>query len=287
MKKLRPFCLVFFSLCIFSALAAPAQVLVATNDASPVLVQPTAASEPVAGTDMSSSLDSVALPDAPEAQTTSSSQTATQMPAPQNSNELKQTQRIFYIIPNFKSAMLSDKLPPLSNKEKFTEFASDTFDYSAWAYVAIWSGANMGTDSHPEFGGGNFGVVYGRYYWHSFLDNAGGNVFTEWLGPVALHADPRYYALGHRNVLIRTGYSLSRLIINKTDKGNEAPNFSEMIGDGAGAGLSSLYYPSKDRSFVSTYQLWISNFLQDGFSNLIKEFWPDLNRAISNRHSNN
>jgi hypothetical protein len=31
---------------------------------------------------------------------------------------------------------------------------------------------------------------------------------------------------------------------------------------------------------VQTYQRWISQVVQDGFSNFVKEFWPDVNKAL-------
>ena len=32
--------------------------------------------------------------------------------------------------------------------------------------------------------------------------------------------------------------------------------------------------------FVKTYQRWISQIVQDSASNIVKEFWPDINRAF-------
>jgi len=51
------------------------------------------------------------------------------------------------------------------------------------------------------------------------------------------------------------------------------------VGAGAAAGIGNLYYPNENE-WVKTYQRWGSQIFQDGISNLAKEFWPDINRAV-------
>jgi hypothetical protein len=92
--------------------------------------------------------------------------------------------------------------------------------------------------------------------------------------------DPRYYTLGHGGVFKRTDYAISRLLVTRKDSGGATLNLSEIVGAGAAAGISNLYYPPQPNPWVKTYQLWISEVAQDGLSNIAKEFWPDINHAI-------
>jgi hypothetical protein len=220
----------------------------------------------------SSSLD--ALPDAPQAQTS----TTDAVPQGPNASGGKQTKRILFIVPNFRSVSADVKLPPLTPEQKLKLTLQDSFDYSSFIYVGITAGIGQLGKSYPEFHQGAAG--YGRYYWHSFADAVGANAFTEFIVPVATHEDPRFYTMGHGGFGRRTWYSASRLIITRTDDANETFNFSEIVGAGAAAGISNLYYPSQTRTWTKTGQKWLTQVGIDGISNIAKEFWPDINQHL-------
>jgi hypothetical protein len=154
----------------------------------------------------------------------------------------------------------------------------DSFDYSAFIYTGLLAGSAMAGNSEPSFGQGASG--YGNYFAHTFADNAIENYMVEAIVPTATKEDPRYYTLGHGGFFKRSGYAFSRLFIARTDSGNRTFNFSEIIGAGAAAGISNAYYPADQNQWVKTYQRWISQIIQDGVSNIFKEFWPDINHAV-------
>jgi hypothetical protein len=199
-------------------------------------------------------------------------------PAGRVSNDGKQTKRILYIIPNFRAVSVDEKLPPQTIKDKFATGTLDSFDYSAFIFVAIQAGIAQAHNATPEFHHGAAG--YGRYYWHTYADYIDENLWVEFLLPTALHQDSRYYTLGRGGFAKRLGYSLSRAVITRNDRGHETFNASEIFGAGAAAGISSLYYPSQERTFSKTYQLWLTNIAIDAGSNLFKEFWPDINNRV-------
>ena len=84
-------------------------------------------------------------------------------PAGQVPNGGKQTKRILYIIPNFRSVSADEKLPPQTIKDKFVTGTLDSFDYSAFIFVAMQAGIAQAHNATPEFHQGAAG--YGRYYW--------------------------------------------------------------------------------------------------------------------------
>jgi hypothetical protein len=225
------------------------------------------------------------LPDAPEA-------TLQQNPKDADSSPLgtagtpsvngraqgRQTKRILYIIPNFRAVSADQKLPPQTIKDKFTMAALDSVDYSSFVFVAIQAGVAEARNSTPEFHHGASG--YGRYYWHTYADYVDENLWVEFLLPAVLHQDPRYYTLGRGGFIKRLGYSVSRVVITRTDSGNEAFNASEIFGAGAASGISTLYYPSQERTFNKTYQLWLTSIAIDAASDLFKEFWPEINSKV-------
>jgi hypothetical protein len=190
----------------------------------------------------------------------------------------KQSKRILGIFPNYRAVSTNAQLPPLSVREKFWLATQDSFDYSSFISAGIISGVSQANNSYPEFGDG--GKAFGRYYWHGVADQAVGNYMTEAIVPTLTHEDPRYYTLGHGGFFKRTGYAVSRLLVTRTNSGGRTINMSEIIGNGAGAGISDLYYPARERTWTKTGQKWLTQIALDGGFNILKEFWPDINKAI-------
>lgn len=225
------------------------------------------------------------IPDAPDVAL--AQQTADQGGSPQNqldagtepgSLEGKQTKRILWIVPNFRSVSVDEKLPPQSLKDKFMTTTLDSFDYTAFIFAGMLAGVAQAEDSYPEFGQGAAG--YGRYYWHTLADQAVENYNVEFIFPTLLRQDSRYYTLGRGGIIKRSAYSFSRVLITRTDAGNETFNASEIMGAGSASAISSLYYPSQERTWTKIGQHWLTDVALDGMTFVFKEFWPDVNSAV-------
>jgi hypothetical protein len=78
------------------------------------------------------------------------------------------------------------------------------------------------------------------------------------------------------------GYAVSRVLINRTDKGNWDFNYSEWLGNASVVAISNLYYPDTRNVSDNVNKLGIQ-VATDAFSNILKEFWPDLKRRIVRR----
>ncbi len=201
--------------------------------------------------------------------------------APQSqSNEPapKQTTRILGILPNFRAVSADVKLPPQTVHEKFKTAFEDSFDYSSIFIPLAIAGYNLGTNAYPELGHG--GSAYGQYLWRAAIDQTVENFMVEAIVPSITHQDNRYYTLGHGGFWKRTGYALTRVVITRNDAGHETFNTSEVIGSGAAAGISTTYYPSRERSIGNFGSEWGLNIGIDAASFVVKEFWPDVNHAL-------
>ncbi len=201
----------------------------------------------------------------------------------QNFPSGQQTKRILGIVPNFRAVSVDQKLPPETVKEKFVDATQDSFDYSSIFIPAALAAYSMGQRSTPEFHQGAAG--YARYFWHSAVDQTSENYMVEFVFPTVTREDSRYYTLGHGGFLRRTGYALSRAVVTRSNSGNEVFNVSEVLGSGAAAGLSNLYYPSASRSVSNTTTQWALDVAIDAASFWFREFWPDINsRALRNKY---
>jgi hypothetical protein len=205
--------------------------------------------------------------------------------SPAESDEGQQTKRILGILPNFRSVSVNTYLPAQTPKEKFIGFAKDSFDYSSFTFIGLLSGVSQLQGSIPEFHTGP--PAFARYYWHNFADQTDENLWVGFLLPVALHQDARYYTLGsgtarkHNGFAKRVGYAFSRILITRTDSGGSNFNFSEVVGAGASASISNLYYPSSNRNWTKTGQRWALNVGIDDATFIFKEFWPDMLQKLS------
>jgi hypothetical protein len=217
------------------------------------------------------------LPDAPAPQAASVTNGGA---APQTEHSDPQTKRILGIFPNFRAVSAQTHLPPETVKDKFVTASEDSFDYSAFVLPAAIALENEGTNATPEFGKG--GVGYGRYLWHTYVDQTSENYFVEFIVPTVTQEDNRYYTLGPGggSGMKRLGYALSRVVVTRTNGGNDTFNISEVVGAGAAAGISNLYYPRPERTASKTVDKWSVNVGVDAAGFVIREFWPDINHAL-------
>ena len=238
----------------------------------------------------SSNAPVVELPDAPapadsqqpQTQSASEAESSSTSTTPQatdpNPNAPRQTDRILGFVPNFSAVSADTKLPPQSAKDKFLIAGRNSFDYGSFILTAFQSGISMASNSYPEFHQGAAG--YGRYYWHTLLDTASENFMVGGVGPVIFRQDSRFYTLGHGGVRRRAIYAASRVLITRTDSGNQTFNASEIIGAGAASSISSLYYPQQYHTWTKIGQRWLTSCLIDTANFTVKEFWPDINRKF-------
>lgn len=189
-----------------------------------------------------------------------------------------QTKRILGIIPNFRAVNENAHLPPQSVKEKFIDATEDSFDYSSVVLPGVVAGFNQARNATPEFHQGAAG--YGRYFWHTFVDQTQENYWVEFIVPAIAHEDTRFYTLGHGGFKKRAIYALGRVVITRDDAGKETFNSGEILGAAFSSALSNAYYPQAERTVGNTVDQYVLNIGIDAGTYLFKEFWPDINRRV-------
>jgi len=124
-----------------------------------------------------------------------------------------------------------------------------------------------------------------RRYGANFADNSIGTYNTVAIYPSPLHEDPRDYQMGKGPMFHRFGDGLSGLFVTKTDSGVNRFNYSEILGNATAAPISNIYYAPEDRTAGRNASTLGFLILDDGQSNELKEFWPDIRRKVL--HKNN
>jgi hypothetical protein len=139
----------------------------------------------------------------------------------------------------------------------------------------------MAGKTTPEFHQGMAG--YGRYYWHTLADQSVENYFVEFIIPAINHEDSRYYAMGKRNggFFKRAGYSLSRVVVTRSDSGRPMFNYGEVAGSAMAVSVSTFYYPSPERTAQKGLRDWGLDVGYDAVTFMFHEFWPDIHHSLA------
>lgn len=190
--------------------------------------------------------------------------------------------RIFGVVPNYNTVHGVNVIPPLTVKEKFTLAAKGTFDPYEFPIVALIALRAQAQNDDPAWGQGMKG--YGDRYGAAFGDQLIGGFMTSAIFPSMLKQDPRYYRRGEGRFLARAGYSVSRIIVGRSDSGNRMFNYSEFGGNAVAAGISDAYHTSDQRTISGTASSWGTQMGIDVLGNLAKEFWPDIKQGLRRKH---
>ena len=187
--------------------------------------------------------------------------------------------RLFFALPNFLTLENSARVPPLTPKDKFQVVARGSFDPVQFVWYGFLSGISQAEDSEPGYGQGAEG--YGKRYGAALADGTIENFMTAAVLPSIFRQDPRFFQDGQGGFLRRAGYSVSRIVITRTDAGHHEFNISEVLGSAMAAGISTYsYHPRSDRTLSNTASVWGSMVAYDTLTITLKEFWPDIRRKL-------
>jgi hypothetical protein len=194
--------------------------------------------------------------------------------------------RIAGVLPNYRTADSSQEgtsLSGLSARRKFDIARKDSFDYPLVGLAGSLAGIGQMTNQAPSFGQGFQG--YAHRLVTNYADQAMGNMFTEGLFPAMLGEDPRYFRRGSGNNWFRAWYAASRVFVTHKDGGGTRFNFSEWLGNASAVAISNAYYPDTRTARDNSLKL-IQQIGTDAASQVLKEFWPDVQRKFFHKNKN-
>ena len=195
--------------------------------------------------------------------------------------KVPQNDRILWTLPNYLTVENASSLPPLTTRQKFKLATEEDLDPVEFGFVGLAAGVNQATNANPTFGQGLKG--YGKRYALELADNTIENYTTEAIFPSLLRQDPRYYQSGNGSFLHRFGYSVTRIMVTRSNSGKAQFNFSEIFGAGMSAAVSNAYHPGP-RTLGSSVNIWATQLAWDAVGFEMKEFWPDVHHYLVRHH---
>ena len=189
--------------------------------------------------------------------------------------------RVFGVFPNYRTADGTRPFEPITAKQKFAIGLKDSFDWPVYLVSGAFASLYQLENENASFGQGMKG--YAHRYGTALADQDIGNLMTESIMPSLLHEDPRYFRRGYGSTSSRIAYAATRIFVTRTDAGRQRFNFSEVVGNCIATGISNAYYPDS-RNVTDNLQKLGIQLATDAFSQVMKEFWPDVKRRLFHRH---
>ena len=194
----------------------------------------------------------------------------------------RESKRILGIIPNYRTSPSLQNYEPLTSREKFKIASQDSFDRGTVGLALLFGGEGQLTNANRSFGQGAAG--FGRYVGASYGDFIIGDFMTEAVFPTFLHQDPRYFRRGTGTRWSRLSYAMGQIFWTHNDSGKTQFNYSEVIGNSTAVAISNAYYKDNRTASDGVSKLGMQLGV-DMASNILKEFWPDLERKFRRRHT--
>ncbi|HLI76045.1 MAG TPA: carboxypeptidase-like regulatory domain-containing protein [Acidobacteriaceae bacterium] len=199
--------------------------------------------------------------------------------------QLEEKQRVLGVFPNFYASYAPDP-EPLSAGEKMRLAYRFSGDPVAFAMAGFLAGVEQSRNQYAGYGRGVDG--YSKRFGATYADGVVSTMVGQAVLPVIFHQDPRYFVKGTGSVPSRTLYALASTVMCKGDNGRWQVNYSNIVGNVAGAGASNLYYPAGSRAsgaqvvqtaFTATALGAIGGLFQEFFLHRMTPRLPDYQAA--------
>ena len=186
--------------------------------------------------------------------------------------EVKQQleQRVLGFVPNFYVAYSRDPAP-LFPKQKFKLAYRSVIDPVTFLGVAFLAGIQQAADQYHGYGQGAAG--YGRRFGEDYGDVVAGTFIGSAILPSILHQDPRYFYQGTGSKKSRVVHALENAVVARNDRSKKwEPNYSNIIGSFAAAGISYSYSPGSDRNTSAYLENALIRVGESSVAGLVQEF---------------
>ena len=179
-------------------------------------------------------------------------------------------------------AQTADEFQPMTQQERTTLYVKTMVNPFSFIKTGLSAGIDQWNDKPEEWqqGASGYGMRFGNILGQYSIQR------TVTFGASSLlHEDNRYFNSGKTGFWSRTGYALVSGVLARHDDGSRSFSISQTAGVAAGAFLSRFWLPSSQHSAGdAAVSFGITMGSNIGFG-VVKEFLPDLGRAIKGKHN--
>ena len=182
----------------------------------------------------------------------------------------QEKQRVFGLFPNFYVSYVADAVP-LTPKQKFRLAWKTSVDPMTLVGIGAIAGVEQATNAFEGYGQGAEG--YAKRFGATYVDVVTSTVIGSAVLPSLLRQDPRYFYKGTGSTRSRLLYALGSPLFCKGDNQRWQPNYSNVLGAFASAGISYLYYPAGDRNGAGLFvRKSLIRLGETAFEGVLQEF---------------
>ena len=182
------------------------------------------------------------------------------------------------------SASVQAEYKPITIQQKFMIAFRQSTDPGTFVLAAAIGGLGQAKCSNPSFGQEFTG--YSHYAGTKYADYVISDFMREGVFPSLLHQDPRYFRRGTGSAWSRVAYAARQVFWTRSDSGRMGFNYSQIMGGASAVAISAAYYPERRDGSAAAGSFGAQIGAQIG-SNVMKEFWPDLQRALLRKRQGN
>jgi len=181
----------------------------------------------------------------------------------------QEEQRILGVLPNFYTSYIWDALP-MTPRSKFGLAVRSLIDPATFLVVGGVAAAEQVHDTFPGYGQGFDG--YAKRYGATYADTVSDRILSSAVFASLFHQDPRYFYQGSGTVRSRLWHALLFTVACKGDNGRLQPDYSDILGSFASAGLSNVYRAPSDRQVGLTFRNGLIITASGAVTNIMREF---------------
>jgi hypothetical protein len=184
---------------------------------------------------------------------------------------------------NMAGTAKASEFQPLTQRERTRIYLKTMVNPLGYLVVGFSAGIDQWNDKPMEWEQGASG--YGKRFANIFGQYSIRRTVTFGLSS-ALHEDNRYFNSGKRSFWPRTRYAVASGMLARHDDGSRHLSISQLGGTAAGAFLSRPWLPPSQHSAGDAAISFGITMATNIGSGVLKEFLPDIARAITKKNKN-
>lgn len=169
---------------------------------------------------------------------------------------------------------LAHQSGPLRLQQKAELAADISIAPSRFTSSAVTSALAQARNAIPGYGQG--WDAYGKRFGSSMATTASANVFGTFVFASLFRQDPRYFVKANGTLKQKVGNAVRQVMVTRTDRGGEAPNWSGLLADLVAESIANSYLPDAERAAGKTFQRFGIRVGVSAGVNIFKEYWPSI-----------